>query len=873
MNPVQNLPLSDRALQPGEKDLLGRGAFVRNLAKILCNAPKGDSVVFALYGKWGEGKTSTLTLLDAEFEALKGNGEAVPTVIRFNPWVFSGRERLFAAFFEDIGNAIGASGVSGAEEKAKKWKRLGAYSNLLGQGLNHVDTVLNVFGASVPGWKLLGQFLGSVGDVAEQAAAAEDAAPDQNLAKIREELEVVLHAVPQPLLVILDDLDRLPPAELVEIFQLLKSTVDLPNVHYLLLCDRGNIERNLEKQELRADYLEKIVQFSAPLPAIPDAVLRELLITQLQAIFKEFSGNDGRFDDELWARIRTSSFPEVFATLRDVKRFVGEVRMSLPVFCRGGHFELNPEHFLKLQALRLFCPSVVELIRKRRALFMKRALGFLHLGDEDGEIAKEKKAFLEQEIPAFLNEQKASQHLPLVRDLLAGFDEGNDSVVAARAELRWLTSRLWFDAYFTLELPVESVSIADVNEIRYRLGGHQEALSQLINQVIQRSGVVALVRCLEFQFREDVRDQGQALICAILSATPGDHTSSMGSDGHWFPFHDYFARWLRLTPEAARTTKLLDLLRVSRNHIYFSALLYDTKHANDQTDDYLQCLKPLMEFLGKATAEIIEEKSAEGTQLLQDGFWYAHDTWVEWGSKSYLQSWIRKVSETDEGLKEYLGALGGYKDLHDGSGEQKEYFCLNHHRLSVFPDLREGMRRCSRLLTASENAREALLWESALTAFKDQLVYRRGFRFFNKHHPGFLKARFHPITPFQLPHDNMAVITAENPRGEIQTPEENQRLTRLLAAKLKSRRIPAIPIAVGAADGSHLEQSFLISSNLIKAVEIGKEHEQVAVFMIYDGRFVDVVACRGEGKHRLGLLSQLVVWPPLASSKPQNITE
>lgn len=867
-----SLPLSDRALHPNEPDLLGRGAFVRNLATILSNAPKGDSVVFALYGKWGEGKTSTLTLLDAEFQARKVNREAVPTVIRFNPWVFSGRERLFAAFFEDIGNAIGASGVSGAEEKAKKWKRLGAYSNLLGQGLNHVDTVLNVFGASVPGWKLLGQFLGSVGDVAEQAAAAEDAAPDQNLTKIREELEVVLSDAPQPLLVILDDLDRLPPVELVEIFQLLKSTVDLPNVHYLLLCDRGNVERNLEKQGLRADYLEKIVQFSAPLPAIPAAVLRELLISQLQAIFNEFSGNDGRFDEELWARIRTSSFPEVFATLRDVKRFVGEVRMSLPVFCRGGHFELNPEHFLKLQALRLFCPSVVELIRKRRALFMKRPLGFLHLGDEGGEVAKEKKAFVEQEIPAFLNERKASQYLPLIRDLLAGLDNSNEGVIEARTELRCLTSRLWFDSYFTLDLPVESVSIADVNEIRRLLGGPQEALSQLINQVIHRSGVVALVRCLEVQFREDIRDHGQALICAILSAGAVDDSSNIGSDGPWFPFHDYFARWLRLTAEAERATKLLHLLRISRNHIYFSALLYDTKHANNQTDDCLQCLKPLMEILGKATAEIIEEKSAQGTQLLQDGFMDAHDTWVEWGSKSKLKSWIRKVSETDIGLKTYLGALGGYRVSHDGSGEKKEYFWLNHHRLSVFPDLRDGSRRCSRLLAASDDAREVLLWESALTAFKDQSEYRRGFRFLKKYHPGFLKARFHPVAPGHFTHEKMAVITAENPRGKIQTPEENQRLTQLLADRLKSRSIPATPLAVGAADGSHLEQSFLIPINLETAVEIGKEHDQVAVFMIYGKRYVDIVACGGEGKHRLGLLSRIVVWPPLRASKNRTST-
>lgn len=869
-NPT-NFPLSDRALQPGEADLLGRGAFVRNLAKILCNAPKGDSVVFALYGKWGEGKTSTLTLLDAELVALKENGEDVPVVIRFNPWVFSGREHLFNAFFEDIGNAIGTSDLPDPEVTAKKWKRLGAYSELAGSALGGIDAALNILGLAIPGGRIASAGLKKIGETMATAAQADENATVPSLSYHRKELEETLKTLPNPLLVILDDLDRLPPNELVEIFQLLKSTVDLPNVHYLLLCDRGNIELNLKKQGLRADYLEKIVQFSAPLPAIPDAVLHELLITQLQAIFKEFTGNDRRIDEDLWTRIRSSKFPEVFTTLRDVKRFVGEFRMTLPVFCNGGYFELNPEHFLKLQALRLFCPSVVELIRKQRALFMKKPRGFLHPGDENGEIAKEKKGFIEQEIPAFLKKQKASQYLPLIRELLLRYGQDlSDQELAA--EQRFLASRLWFDSYFTIEMPAKYVSVADVNQIRRRLGGTQEALTEIIDQVIRRSGEVALVRCLENQFRDDIVDHGQALICAILSATPSDDTTNIGSDGPWFPFHDYFARWLRLTPEQERETKLLEILRDSRNHTYFSALLYDAKNANEQSSTHLRHIKPLMGVLGKATARIIEEKSAEGTGLLQDGFWYAQDAWIEWGSKSRLQSWIRKVTATDSGLKDYLRALGGYKVSHDGSGEEKEYYWLNHHRLSVFPDIREGNRRCGHLLASCEDPREKLLWESALTSFKDQSEYRKGFQFLKKHHPDFLKARFHPVSPGHFTHDIMAVITAENPGGEIQTPEENQRRTQALADDLQTRGISAAPFSVGAADGSHLEQSFLIPANLDAAVEIGRKFDQVAVFMIYNKEFVDIVACGGEGKHRLGLLSRVVVWPPLRASKNRTST-
>ncbi len=861
MSNSTNLPLSDRALQPGEADLLGRGAFVRNLAKILCNAPKGDSVVFALYGKWGEGKTSTLTLLDAELLALKENGEDVPVVIRFNPWVFSGREHLFNAFFEDIGNAIGTSDLPDPEVTAKKWKRLGAYSEFAGSALGGIDAALNIFGLAIPGGRIASAGLKKIGETTATAAQADENATVPSLSDHRKELEETLKTLPNPLLVILDDLDRLPPNELVEIFQLLKSTVDLPNVHYLLLCDRGNIERNLKKQGLRADYLEKIVQFSAPLPAIPDAVLHELLITQLQAIFKEFAGNDPRIDEDLWTRIRNSKFPEVFTTLRDVKRFVGEFRMTLPVFCNGGYFELNPEHFLKLQALRLFCPSVVELIRKQRALFMRKPRGFLHLGDENGEIAKEKTGFIEQEIPAFLKKQKASQYLPLIRELLLSYGQDlSDQELAA--EQRFLASRLWFDSYFTIEMPTKYVSVADVNEIRRRLGGTQEALTEIIDQVIRRSGEVALVRCLENQFRGDIVDHGQALICAILSTDRSHDTDDIGSEGAWFPLEEYFGRWLRLTPVNERKERVLELLNSSRNHLFFSTQLYYLNQVNGQSAERLRNLSPFTEALGKATARIIEDKAVRGEAILQDNYWYAQDVWEIWGSRSKLKTWVRSITKTDDGLRGYLLALGGYRTSNHGD-ECEEYFWLNHHRLSVFPDIRDGIRRCTRLLASSDDPRDVLLCKSSLESFTAQSEYRKGFQFLKKRHPGFLEARLHPRSPDHFTHDTMAIVTAENPGGVIQTPEENQRRTQALVDDLQTRGISAAPVSVGAADGSHLEQSFLIPANLDAAVEIGRKFDQVAVFMIYNKEFVDIVACGGEGKHRLGLLSRIVVWPPL----------
>ncbi len=61
---------------------------------------------------------------------------------------------------------------------------------------------------------------------------------------------------------VIDDIDRLIPSEVQELFQLIKVNADFPNVVYLVLFDRSVVEKNIEKVVAVSgrDYLEKIVQ-------------------------------------------------------------------------------------------------------------------------------------------------------------------------------------------------------------------------------------------------------------------------------------------------------------------------------------------------------------------------------------------------------------------------------------------------------------------------------------------------------------------------------------------------------------------------------------------------------------------------------------
>ncbi len=82
-----------------------------------------------------------------------------------------------------------------------------------------------------------------------------------------------------PLLVVIDDIDRLIPSEVQELFQLIKVNADFPNVVYLVLFDRSVVEKNIEKVVAVSgrDYLEKIVQVGFDVPLIERARLHRVL--------------------------------------------------------------------------------------------------------------------------------------------------------------------------------------------------------------------------------------------------------------------------------------------------------------------------------------------------------------------------------------------------------------------------------------------------------------------------------------------------------------------------------------------------------------------------------------------------------------------
>ena len=93
---------ADRPITSAAEDKLGRATFANAIAKAIAGWKSKDSLVVALYGPWGTGKSS---LKEMALEALR-NQKVNMDVLEFNPWQFSG-SNLQAPFFRDLGVTLG----------------------------------------------------------------------------------------------------------------------------------------------------------------------------------------------------------------------------------------------------------------------------------------------------------------------------------------------------------------------------------------------------------------------------------------------------------------------------------------------------------------------------------------------------------------------------------------------------------------------------------------------------------------------------------------------------------------------------------------------------------------------------------------------
>src|SRR5580693_5882398 len=89
---------SDAPSSDPKHDRFGRLPFAQRVAQTLALREDPSSIVIAIHGAWGEGKTTVLAYIDSELRRFHPK----LVCVRFNPWRFTDESALLKSFFDTV---------------------------------------------------------------------------------------------------------------------------------------------------------------------------------------------------------------------------------------------------------------------------------------------------------------------------------------------------------------------------------------------------------------------------------------------------------------------------------------------------------------------------------------------------------------------------------------------------------------------------------------------------------------------------------------------------------------------------------------------------------------------------------------------------
>lgn len=245
---LQYLPLKDI-----EKDRLGFEEKAQDIATFINHFSPKLPYSLSINGSWGAGKSTMLNFIETKLD--KGKCK----VVRFNPWMITEKEDLIKSLFEEIYYAMGEGDFQNAKNAFFKYAR---------KIIPSATKALTFAGAYMHGLAPAAATTASTiaGDTTQVIS---DALFDEKpLSKRKKDLNTMLDETlredGQKIVIMIDELDRLFPDEVVTVFQMIKSNLDLPGLFFVVAMDEEVVFDALkEKGVSKPDYyLQKIFQRS-----------------------------------------------------------------------------------------------------------------------------------------------------------------------------------------------------------------------------------------------------------------------------------------------------------------------------------------------------------------------------------------------------------------------------------------------------------------------------------------------------------------------------------------------------------------------------------------------------------------------------------
>lgn len=334
----------ERSIGGIDEDRLGHPVFAAHVANAILAQPLGEGLTVGIVGPWGCGKSGIINLICNLLRGDQPRGDRLlakskPLVLKFNPWIVGKRSALLPEYFSVLNKGF-ASIDNPSEEPDETARRL--FRDLRAEVLKYAQ-LLQAAGNATPVIELAlaahgvpahGLFTAIGTGIKTTLAMLKGPPPTLEVQKDR--VVKLLRGSPRRIVVVIDDLDRLEPAEAVEVLRLVKAVADFPNVFYLVAYDAALLQHAVEHHLQVPDghaFLEKLVQIEYAVPLPDDFDLRGWFRTEIDRIVASADGIDRqRPDDARLSALISSQGGTLLRTPRDVVRVVNAFRSGwLPV--------------------------------------------------------------------------------------------------------------------------------------------------------------------------------------------------------------------------------------------------------------------------------------------------------------------------------------------------------------------------------------------------------------------------------------------------------------------------------------------------------------------------------------------------------------
>ncbi len=619
-------------------DILGYAPFAQHLADSICQMKFPGGFVIAIYGAWGSGKS---TMLNFIVHYLKQKQESEqPIIVPFNPWLFAGHEDIARRFFDQL------------ESVLSEWKSVP-------KGLrDRVADFAKVVSKIPLPYTQTGEAVATVFDNQQKETS-----------DLKEEVEdKLLHQHPR-IVVTIDDIDKLTSQEIGQLFRTITSIPNFTDVVYLLVCDRSVVVKALaDTQGIDGEaYLEKIVQVQFELPIPDQTLLRKLLFAKLSAVLADTPHQ--LFDRTRWRNLYYQGIDHFITNARDIVHLTNNLSVTYPAV-KG---EVNTVDFIALESLRVFCPTIYNIIRKNYQAFTPLADDKGYLGYTLDELKRIHNSWIAQ-----LPEQDKQpvkrllmQLFPKLQAVWGNSDYGVQDESTWRKQLRICSPEV-FSIYFRLALPEEELSNTQMKAI-LALTKDAKAFGQTLVAIAQQklpdgtSQVRAILERLEdYTATEIAPDDISSIVQALFDVgdqllLPSDEPRTIFDFGNDVIISRIIWQLLRCGDERLRFEVLKQAIS-SGNALstIMQALVtfgqQQGKYGADQSSLLPECLigSQHLKQLEELALEKVQASAGQGSLLQAPKLPIILYCWRDWKGDNEVKQYVAEVTSNDEGLIIFL---------------------------------------------------------------------------------------------------------------------------------------------------------------------------------------------------------------------------